>query len=118
MKKRLILLSLGLTVFNIILSYANPPLKIPYQAVIRTPSGAVLSNQPTVIKASIVLEQATNTPIYSETHSVVSNPFGIISITIGNGTPETGNFNEIDWKSGTSFLKIEVDYQNSGTYTY
>lgn len=117
MKKRLILLSLGLTVFNIILSYANPPLKIPYQAVIRTPSGAVLSNQPTVIKASIVLEQATNTPIYSETHSVVSNPFGIISITIGNGTPETGNFNEIDWKSGISFLKIEVDYQNSGTYT-
>jgi len=117
MKKRLILLSLGLAIFNIILSYANPPLKIPYQAVIRTPSGAIMSNQPTVIKASIVMDQATNTPVYSETHSVVSNPFGIISIAIGNGTPETGNFNEIDWKSGLFFLKIEVDYQNSGTYT-
>ena len=117
MKKRLILLSLGLTVFNIIISYANPPLKIPYQAVLRTPAGAILSNQPTVIKASIVMGQATNTPVYSEIHSVVSNPFGIISIAIGNGTPEIGSFDEIDWKSGVSFLKIEVDYQNSGTYT-
>ncbi len=110
------LILLGIMILINGISYAQPPLKIPYQAVIRTPEGEILANQPAVIRTSIILGQPTNDAVFSETHSVTSNPFGVVSLVLGNGAAVTGNFDEINWKAGVAFLKIEIDYQNTGSY--
>ncbi len=116
MKRCLTSLMLGLLILSTIFVNAQAPVKIPYQAVLRTPGGEILANQPTLIKASVIMGQPTDDPVFSETHSVVSNPFGIISLTLGNGVPVLGSIDEINWKSGVAFLKIEIDYQNTGNY--
>jgi uncharacterized protein (TIGR02145 family) len=116
MKRILPLLTLGLLILTSNFVSAQAPTKIPYQAVLRTPAGEILANQPALVKASVILNEPTENPVFSETHSVVSNPFGIISLTLGNGVPVLGSIDEINWKSGVAFLKIEIDYQNSGNY--
>ena len=47
--------------------------------------------------------------MYTETHSVKSNPNGLITLQIGDGFPVNGSFSAIDWQHGPFFLKTEVD---------
>jgi len=111
MKKQLLisLLIAGLYV-NI---YCQTPQSFNYQAVARNNIGEILSNQNVFIRVNILKDSISGASVYSETHAISTNQFGLITLQIGNGVVLSGNINIIKWDSGSYFLKIEMD-ENGG----
>jgi hypothetical protein len=104
--------------FGYTATYAQVPQQINYQAVARNTSGAVLQNTPLKVRYSIRNNSATGTIAYRETHSAVTtNEFGLFTAAIGGGTPNTGSFASISWSSGDLYLQVEIDVNNSGSFT-
>ncbi|MFN5460783.1 MAG: hypothetical protein ACK5AY_12800, partial [Bacteroidota bacterium] len=99
---------------SIIISGAQTPEKINYQAVARSSSGALLVNQTIGIKFSIRTGSASGTLVYEEQSLQTTNQFGLFTTQIGSGTPTSGTFSSIPWSSGNIFLEVSID-PNGGT---
>jgi len=95
---------------------AQPPQAFKYQAVVRDNTGEILSNQVVGIRISIHDSIAGGTVVYQETHSDTTNQFGLVNPEIGNGTPTIGSFAEIDWRTNSKFLEIEIDPSGGSNY--
>jgi len=108
MKKLIWILSF--TVLNVlsIELFGQIPQVINYQAVIRNSSGELLSNESRAIRISILDESVSGTVIYSEIHSKTTNDYGMVSLQIGTGAYEFGNFALIDWTTSPKFFKVSV----------
>jgi hypothetical protein len=107
-------------VFILFISFyclAQTPDAFNYQAVIRNSSDELLSNQDVGIRISIYEGSNPGTNLFSETHSVTTDTYGVISISIGNGSLISGNFSEIDWTTGNKYLKVEVDEAGGTSYS-
>ncbi len=112
MKKILISIATILA-FNV-LSYAQTPEKMQYQAVARDNSGAIIANQSVGFKIAIVQGSANGTVVYEETHNSSTNAFGLVNLQIGGGSPLTGTMSAIDWSNGPFYVKTYLD-ANGGT---
>ena len=88
---------------------------INYQAVVRNASGNLVTNQAVGVQLAILEGSITGTAVYTETHNVTSNAYGIIQLKIGSGTT-TGNFGTIDWSNQNKWVKIGVDISGGTTY--
>lgn len=97
-------------------AFAQSPQGINYQAVARNSSGAILSNQNIGVRITICLVASGALPVYKETHSVVTNQFGLFTLNIGNGTPTLGTFAAIHWSNSTPYLKVEMDATGGTNY--
>jgi hypothetical protein len=94
---------------------AQVPQSINYQAVIRNDTGLVVPNKSVNIRLSI--QDGFSTPaIYSELHTVSTNQFGLVTLSIGKGAATTGVFAQINWGIGEKFLKTEVDVNRTSSY--
>jgi hypothetical protein len=89
---------------------AQAPQGITYQAVARNSAGVEIASQPLTVRIRVRDITATGTIVYSETHSVTTNAFGLFTINIGSGTPVSGAFSGINWSNGAKFLQTEVDF--------
>jgi hypothetical protein len=92
---------------------AQVPEAFNYQAVVRNSSGDIISNQQVKFRISILTGSETGTTVYSETHSVVTNDFGLANLKIGTGSEKTGIFSPGGWGIESHFIKIELD-ENGG----
>jgi len=104
------------TVFTFILAVitafyapAQTPQAFKYQAVARDNAGNILSNQNVSFRMSIIQGALPGTVVYSETHAVTTNEFGLANLEIGRGTPVSGLFSTIDWSITPCFIKTELD---------
>ncbi len=95
---------------------AQVPQSFNYQAVVRDGTGNVVVNQPVSFQMSIYSDSITGTLVYTETHDVASNSFGLVTFAVGSGTVVTGDFATIDWGSASHFLKVEADITGGTTY--
>jgi hypothetical protein len=95
---------------------AQAPEQMKYQAVARDNGGNILSNQLISFRISILQGSSTGTSVYSETHQVTSNDFGLANLNIGNGTVQSGNFSSIEWSSDSYFLQVEMDETGGSAY--
>ena len=59
---------------------------------------------------------ATGTAVYTETHAVTTNEFGLVSLNIGAGTT-SDDFSAIDWSNGPYFIKVELDENGGSNYS-
>ena len=114
--KLTVLLTFIATAMSVSLALAQVPQSINYQAVIRTDSGVVIANKAVNIRLS-VQDGLTTPPQYVEQHSVTTNQFGLVTLSIGKGAASTGVFNQINWSIGEKFLKTEVDVNRTGSFT-
>lgn len=89
-----------------------------YQAVVRNANGDLLVNQQVSFKTTILSGSAIGTEIYSETHRVGTNGYGVVNLNIGNGTAVSGSYINIDWSSATHFLKTELDLTGGNSYLF
>jgi hypothetical protein len=119
MKKLLTVTSI---LFLCVFVNAQVPQGLNYQAVARTADGVIIPTQNIGVRFSILDGSVTGTVLYSETHTVVTNSYGLFTLAIGKGTPVTSTFPGINWASGTDkFLKVEIapaggsNYQLQGT---
>src|SRR5262249_35855766 len=56
------------------------------------------------------------TPVYQEHHTIVTNQFGLFSLSIGGGTVDAGTFSQINWGSGPKFLEVGLELSGSAVY--
>ncbi|MBI5542049.1 MAG: hypothetical protein HY951_18480, partial [Bacteroidia bacterium] len=103
-----ILFSIFATVITLT-SVAQTPQSFQYQAVIRDASGNVLQSQSVNLRLSIIPVSAIGVAEYVETHTLTTNTFGILSLSVGNGNVVTGNFSTINWGASNHFIKVEAD---------
>lgn len=97
-------------------SYAQAPQSFSYQAVARDNNGNVLINKNLSMRISLLQGSVSGSSVYSETHSVTTDNTGIINLAIGGGTKVSGDFNSINWGSGSYFVKVEMDANNGSNF--
>ncbi|MBT3386072.1 MAG: hypothetical protein HN410_20345, partial [Prolixibacteraceae bacterium] len=91
-------------------TFAQPPEKMTYQAVIRNSSDALVRNATVSMRISILQGSVGGAVVYSESQSPVTNANGLVSIEIGGA-----GLGSIDWSAGPFFLKTETDPSGGGT---
>jgi hypothetical protein len=96
--------------------FAQSPNKINYQAVARDNSGNTLPNTAVSFRLSVLQGSASGTAVYSETHSLSTNAYGLANLAIGGGTVVSGTMGSIDWSAGPYFVKVELDATGGSTY--
>ncbi|MBK9462106.1 MAG: hypothetical protein IPN94_22475 [Sphingobacteriales bacterium] len=87
---------IGLLCFCV-LTYAQTPQLINYQAVARNESGQPLVDQSVSVRLSVRQSSATGTVQYQETHNY-HQCLGLINLQIGAGTVNIGSFTAIVYR--------------------
>ena len=106
-----------LVIFIFQMCFSQAPNKMSYQAVIRNASNNLVINQSVGIRISILQNSSTGSSIYTETHSPTSNANGLVTIEIGNGTIESGDFSAINWGNGSYYIMTETDPTGGTSYS-
>ncbi|HAF31274.1 MAG TPA: hypothetical protein DCG75_19730, partial [Bacteroidales bacterium] len=107
MKKSLLFLLIPLLICNI--GWAQVPGKFNYQAVIRNNTGELITEQNVDIQISLLNDTPEGNLLYQESHSKLTNTYGIVNLVIGDGTDKMGDLLQINWGQGDKYLKVEVD---------
>jgi len=104
--------SLSLLVWLLVMAMgiqAQSPDMFNYQAVARSSNGKVIANKNVSFRFSILQGSPAGVSVFTETHIVLTNEYGVASLQVGAGTTVSGNFSTIDWGSGPYFFKVELD---------
>lgn len=109
--------TLILILLTVLGSFAQTPEKFSYQAVLRSSSNILLTNTNIGMQISILQGSATGTPIYVEQHTTNTNANGLVTVSIGSGTPVSGMFTSIDWGAGPYFIHTETDPAGGTNYS-
>ena len=110
--------SLLVSLFILVISFAQTPEKISYQAVVRDATNALVANQSIGLKISILQNSETGDAVYTETYTPITNAYGLITIVIGtDASNSSSTFSEIDWSEGPYFIKTEIDTNGGTDYT-
>jgi len=107
----LLAILIALTVFG------QTPEKFSYQAVIRNSNNELVTNQNIGMQISILQGSVNGASVYVETHSINTNTNGLVSLEIGTGNIQSGDFTNIDWAGDTFFIKTETDLTGGSDYT-
>ncbi len=110
-------LILALAILSFQSAFTQAPDAFKYQAVVRDATGGIVSNQSVNFRMSIYENAVTGIVVYSETHGVTTNDFGLANLTIGTGTLVSGDFGTIDWSNDVYFIRTEVDVTGGNTFT-
>ncbi len=100
-------------IINSIVICGQAPLSFKYQAILRNETGVVLNNQNVTIEIQILKGTAMESPVFTETHNVSTNDYGLVNLEIG--TVESASFAAIDWGETAHFIRIFVDGTEMGT---
>jgi len=111
MKTLFILLFFSLSLISI----AQAPEQISYQAVARNANGQVIANQVIGIKLDLHQGSVTGTVVFSETHTKTTNQLGLF--TLGIGSVNTTAFSTINWENGPYFMEVSIDANGGTSYT-
>lgn len=105
MKKLCTILLFAIT----LIANAQAPQGFNYQATVRNSAGVLITNQNVNFNFHLILNSQNSSPIYSETHVVLTDDLGQVNVIIGSGNPTLGTFSNINWGSGTYYLGIELN---------
>ena len=97
-------------------AFAQVPQLFNYQGVARDASGNIMASQNISLRISVLSGGATGASVYQESHSAVTNQFGLFTLEIGGGTILSGTFSGVAWTSGNQWLKIEMDANGGSNY--
>ena len=97
--------------------FAQAPDKMSYQAVVRDANNNLVTAQSIGIQSSILKSGVNGIAVYVETHNKSSNANGLVSLEIGTGSAQLGDFPTIDWADGPYFIKTEIDPTGGTNYT-
>lgn len=108
-----------LFLMSALISYAQVPESMNYQAVARNNAGVALANQ--TIQVRLTIKRA-NTTLYTETRTVTTNLLGLFNVQIGSPgvSSSSGSFTNINWLNNTPeliLLQVELDLNNNNVFT-
>lgn len=90
-----------------IVTMAQAPQKMNFQALVRNSSNELVTNQQISIEISVL--NGLNEAVYTETQSVTTNANGVATLIIGEGTATKGTFAGIDWSAGNYYLQTTAN---------
>jgi hypothetical protein len=98
------------------------PEGMSYQAVAREVGGDEIIDQNLTVRIGILKGSADGDLVYEEVHDVLTNSFGLFTLSIGEGVP-TGNaiypdLTEIPFYTDAHFLRIDVDTPQSSGFEF
>ncbi len=93
--------------------YAQTSDYFNYQAVIRSSDGTILQNQE--IQVRFTIENENETVFFIEEQEVTSDIYGVINISVGEGTVISGSWNTINWENELLLL-VAIDYDKDGIF--
>ncbi|MDA9340121.1 hypothetical protein N9Q78_01895 [Polaribacter sp.] len=98
---------------------------ISYQAVILSPTPQeipgvdaqrnILANSTIAIQFTIV--DASGSEVFQEYHTTSTDRYGMINLSIGNGTTTYSSFNDIVWDGTTKKLKVGIDFSGGSNFS-
>lgn len=103
-------------ILTTLLSFAQAPEKMSYQAIVRDNNNLLVVNQAIRMKVGIYRNSASGTLVYQEVHTPTTNVNGLVSLQIGTGTVIAGSIDTIKWENGPYFLKREIDLSGGTNY--
>lgn len=87
-----------------------------YQAVVRNNDGSIKKNEVVSINFSIYQGLIpTGILVFSESHPLTSNDYGLIVTTIGENSP---SFGQINWETGQFYMEISINGQTIDTIIF
>ena len=92
-----------------VLAGAQVPQSFQYQAVARNGSGEVLAAQPLTVELAVHAGSAQGPVVYQETHAVVTSALGLFTLSVGQGTVVSGEFQAVQWGASSHFLQVSID---------
>ena len=96
---------------------AQSPHKIDYQAVVRNTQGLIMNSRTVIFRFSIHQSEPEGSIVYQELQETTTNSFGLVTLEIGAGIPQSGSFPGINWLSGEKFIQVEVRLDAADPYT-
>ena len=112
--------SMLMTMTAIVLSTAianAQPAGFSYQAVVRDSKGELVSNTKVGLRLTLT-DEAGRVVMYRETHTAVTNDYGVLSVTVGAGTAADGKtLDDVDWAGGNVWMRVEMDPKGGTKYT-
>ena len=99
-------------------AFGQVPNAFQYQSIVRDAANNVISNQNVNLKILILDNSTTGNVLYSETHSAITNEFGLINLQIGGGTILSGSFNSINWGVNNKYVRLELDPTGGNAFQF
>ena len=85
-----------------------------YQAVVRNSNGDLVNNAHVGLRLTLTAGD-NGQALYQETHRPSTNNYGVLNVTVGDGSHAQGtSIQDVDWSSGNVWMRVEVD-PNGGT---
>ena len=109
-------LSIVILLFLTLSLNAQAPQGFNYQATVRNSAGELIIKSNVYFKFNVIQGSQTAVPVFTETHYVPTDDLGQVNLVIGQGTPSTGTFSEIDWSLGSYYLGIELSINSANNY--
>jgi hypothetical protein len=100
-----------------LMAQLSVPNAFNYQAVVRNTEGEIIANQDVKFKFSILEDPDSGDPVYVETHSALTNGFGLVNLKIGTGTVISGVLDPGGWSLSEHFLKVEIDPSGGNSFS-
>ena len=97
-----------LLLFLIFGGFAQSPFGINYQAIARDDAGQEIPNDNINVLFELREGSTSGEAIYSETHDVLTNSFGLFNLVIGQGDNASSDFSAINWGGNTYFLATGI----------
>jgi len=110
------LLSFGILLILAGTLLAQAPQSFKYQAIARDVEGNVLADHQVSLRISLLQDNKSGTAVYSETHNLQTNQFGLINLEIGMGKNKSGDIATIDWGNSKYFVNVEIDINGGSDY--
>ena len=113
MKKQILFIIL----LQSLISLAQAPQKMSYQAVIRNNANVLVTDHAVGMKISVLQGSTSGTAVYAETQTPTANANGLVSLEIGSGSPVTGTLASVNWANGPYYIQSEIDPTGGTNYT-
>ena len=117
MKRYLLLLA---TIISAIATFGQtspPPNAFKYQAIVRDVGGEPQGGIDVSFQVTIKESSCTGTSVYQETFNVTTNDYGLVNLSIGNGTTTSGTFSTISWGGSYHYIDVAMDINGGTNYT-
>lgn len=97
---------------------AQSPQGFNYQAVARDISDEIIKDEFVSIRFWILEDNDTGSPVYRETHqSVYTGVNGVLTLTVGAGSSDVGDFSTIDWGAKDYFIRVDLDANGGSNFS-
>ncbi|MBQ0015494.1 MAG: hypothetical protein KBT04_00730 [Bacteroidales bacterium] len=97
--------------------WAQAPLKMDYQMIVRDPQGNLVTSRLVHVKFSIFHNSPMDELVYSEHATASTDRSGWVRLVIGDGLPVYGDMRTVDWSAGNYYLRVDVDPKGGNDYT-